>query len=146
MKKLALTKEQKAAHKALKTMAENHERMQLEFKAAAALAAFKAELPKRLMDAQALAGSLGVATHVELTTTGPSIRFEYENHSKDIYFDHILTYQSNEWEIDGLEKLLQRITDVQDECKVRMACAKNVFDKLTDEEKSCMKEYIHYLK
>ena len=146
MKKQPLTPEQKATAKALKIMAATNERMQQEFKDAAALAAFREALPKRLMDAQALAGSIGVATHVELTATGPSIRFEYENHSKDIYFDHILTYQSNEWEIDGLEKLLQRITDMQAECKVRMAYAKNVFDKLTDEEKSCMKEYIHYLK
>lgn len=140
------TPEQKAAAKALKLQADADARMKYEFEQAAALAKFKAELPKRLMDAQALATSLYVSTHVELTATGPSVRFEYENHKSHTYLDNILTYDSEEYEVQGVEDRLATIKAEKEEDERRLACARSAWSNLEDDQRSCIKEFIHHLK
>jgi hypothetical protein len=141
-----LTPEQKAAAKALRLQADADARMKAELAFAAAVAAFKAGLPKRLMDAQALASALCVATHVELTTTGPSVRFEYENHKSRTYLDNILTYNSDEYEVQCVEDRLATIKAEKEEDERRLACARSAWANLEEDQRSCIKEFIHYLK
>ena len=141
-----LTPEQKTAAKALRLQADADARMKAEFEQAAVLAAFKAGLPKRLMDAQALATSLCSSTHVELTESGPSVRFEYEDHGNKIYIDTTLTYNSEEWEVASLESDLNTVKLAKEEDARKLACAKSAWGNLTDDQQACIKKYIHYLK
>jgi len=146
MAKPKLTTEERAMRKALKLAEEANARMTYEAEKAAADAVYKAGLPKRLMDAQALAGSCGVATHVELTATGPSVRFEYEDHSHKSYIDETLTYKSEEWEVEFLEGKLRDLKALRDAAAARLLLAKTVFAKLTDDEKIALKENIMWLR
>jgi KaiC/GvpD/RAD55 family RecA-like ATPase len=141
-----LTPEQKAAAKALRLQADADARMKAEFEYEAAKEKFKAELPKRLMDAQALAVSIWVATHLELTESGPSVRFEYEDHGNKVYIDTTLTYNSEEWEVASLESDLNTVKLAKEEDARKLACAKSAWETLTDDQQACLKKYIHYLK
>lgn len=140
------TPEERAMRKALKIAEEANQRMTEEAAKAAADVVYKAGLPKRLMDAQAMACSCGVAVHVELTTKGPSVRFEYEDHSHKIYVDEILTYHSEEWEVECVEGKLRDLKVAQDAATARQLLAQSIFNKLTDEEKIVLKENIMWLK
>lgn len=146
MPKIALTPEQKAERKALKIAAETAARLQRELEEKARLEAFKAGLPKRLMDAQALASKLGVSTHVELTATGPSVRFEYEDHSDNFYIDDTLTYESQEWDVEYIEGKLNELDEKHKAYEARKLVAQSAFGALTDEQKAAVKEFIRYLK
>jgi hypothetical protein len=140
------TPEQKAAAKALKKQAEADAKIKYDFERTAELAAYKASLPKRLMDAQALAASIWVATHVELTATGPSVRFEHEDHSKKLYLDSTLTYESESWEVESVEDRLKDIKHAKEESERRLQCAKSAWGNLEEDQRSCIKEFIHSLK
>lgn len=146
MTKPKQTSEERAMRKSLKLAEEANQRIADEAVRAAADAIYKAGLPKRLMDAQALAGSCGVATHVELTAKGPSIRFEYEDHSNKFYIDEILTYHSEEWAVEFVEGNLRDLKATHDAIAARSLLAQSIFNKLTDEEKIALKENIMWLK
>lgn len=146
MAKPKQTPEERAMRKALKLAEEANARTAYEAERVAADAVYKAGLPKRLMDAQALASSCGVATHVELTANGPSVRFEYEDHSRKSYIDEKLTYQSEEWEVECLEGHLRALKAERDAAAARLVLAQSVFNRLTDEEKVAIKENIAWLR
>lgn len=146
MPKKILTVEQKALNKALKKQAEEDARIKYEFEKQAALESYKVELPKRLMTAQATAAKLGVATHVELIESGVSVRFEYEDHIEKIYIDETVTYNTEEYEIEMLEYKLRQLKDSVEEHDRRRLVADSVFKSLTDEQKSCVKEFISYMR
>ena len=136
------TPEQKALAKAVKAQAQANARMKQEFEAAEALAKFKIGLPKRLMDAQALAYQLGVQVDVGLTETGPSVYFR---NREDPHIDSELTYESSEWEVERMERALREIKDEQDARVARREKAQSVWNNLAVDQKACLKEFIHSL-
>ncbi len=106
--------------------------------------AYLATVPKRLMDAQALALKVGVDVTVALTETGPSVRFFHDDNP---YISDTVTYQVEEWELECLEKNLQTIKDEQDAAQSRLKLAQDVWaNKLSHEEKSAIKEFIFHLR
>lgn len=146
MTKLALTPEQKAASKRLKAQAAADAQMKARFEEETAAAKYKAELPKRMMDAQALALSLGVNVEIELTAIGPQVTFRCRNESDNQYVEKVIGYDTEEWELDYLERELQGLKKAQDEREQRRYFAQAAFSILTNEQKTCIKEFIHYLK
>ncbi len=141
-----MTPEERALRKAARLALEAEANQRWEAERAAQLATFKAGLPKRLMDAQALASHCGIAVHIELIESGPSVRFEYEDHHRKIYIDSTLTYDSDEWAVSDVEGQLAFLKTTQDKEAARRVLAQAAFTKLTDDEKSAMKDYIHYLR
>ena len=130
-----------------KRLAEEAETRRLyDLNSVALIAMYKATIPKRLMDAQAIACHLGVSTHVSLTETGPSVRFECEDHTNKIYIDSIITYNTEEWDIDTLETRLNELKIAHDEYNARRIVAQDVWGKLSANEKHAIKEQIAYLK
>lgn len=146
MTKPQLTPEQKAASKALKIQAAADARLKAQFEKEAAVAKYKAELPKRMMEAQALAHRVGVSASVELTEIGPQIAFHCDNDADKWYIDEVIGYDTEEWELEYLENKLKTIKDTQDAREARRAFAQSTFSNLTDEQKACIKEFINFLK
>jgi hypothetical protein len=142
--KQKLTPEQKAEKKALKKQQQADAQAAYDAERATMLAAYKAELPKRLMAAIALAGKASVCADVSLSETGPSVRFYIS--LVDQYFDKTITYESEEWEIEFVEYTLSTILKERDESTKRKACAQSAWNNLEEDQKSCIKEFIHYLK
>jgi hypothetical protein len=138
------TPEQKAYAKAVKAQAKADEKMKQEFDAAAELAAYKAALPKRLMDAQTRAGKLGVKSEVTLTPTGPEVTFF--NEEKGHYIETTLSYDSDDWEVECLERDLQLLQDRHDLAEKRKGVAQSAWGNLTEEQQSCLREYITWMR
>ena len=141
-----ISKDQQSARRAARLAIEAEARRLNELLQAEKNAKYKETVPKRLMDAQALANQLGVATSVELTATGPSVEFRCENHTSQIYIDDVFTYSTEEWELETLERKLKDLKKAQDEYRDRRIVADMVWDKLTPDQKRALKEYIAYLK
>lgn len=137
-----LTPEEKLARKA--EIAAREATAHLEYEQARAT--YKANLPRRIKDAQNLATVLGVATHIELINSGPSVRFEYEDHTYNLYVDTILTFDSDEWEIELLEEDLVKIKEKKDAYEARRVLAQEAWDKLTVGERLAIKEHLIWLK
>ena len=142
-----LTSEQKAANKILTKIQEIEDAKVYELQQQEHLAMYKASIPKRMMDAQALASILGgVAVHLKLTETGPSVRFEYENHRSKIWIDDTITYDTEEWELECLEAKLMEIKVARDACEARLIVAQGAWNRLSDEERAAIKEHHLYLR
>lgn len=132
---------------ARETREERAERLAREEAAAqAALEAYYATVPKRLMEAQALANSLQVSTSVRLGPDGPIVHFEYESEKYKSYIDSTLTYQTEEWELDSLEGQLRGLKEKIDEEAARLQVAKDAWEKLLPFEKTVIKEFIYMLR
>ncbi len=108
-----------------------------------AQAAFRLTLPKRMMDAQALATTLGLSVNISLTPIGPSMSI-FSDDRNDDFFEGEINYESEEWQVDHLDESLQRRKEKKEAAEARLALAKTVFAKLTQEEKDALKEFIHY--
>lgn len=108
-----------------------------------ALEAYLLTVPKRLMDAQALAQSLGVGVNVSLIETGPRVHFYDESN----VIDDTLTYQTEEWELEYLERKLRDMKIDQDARVYRRGIAEDAWkNKLTETERAALKENIHWLR
>ncbi len=138
-----LDKTQKDAKRALAKAAKAAEEAEHIRQCEAARAFYVASVPKRLMDATALAGHVGVSTEVNLTETGPSVRFHTDG---EHYIESTITYDVDEWELESLEGDLTRIKEQQDAREARKVLAQNIFDKLDVHEKTAIRENIHYLR
>ena len=110
--------------------------------AEAALEAYLLTVPKRLMDAQALAQDVGVSVNVRLTATGPAVHFYDESHA----IDDRLTYQADQWELEYLERKLQAIKEEQVARAVRLSLAQDAFARLTEAERAAIKENISQMR
>ena len=110
--------------------------------AEAAYSAYLQTVPKRLMDAQALAQDLGVSVNVKLTATGPSVHFFCEA----AVIDDTLTYQVDEWELEYLERKLRDLKEEKVARAVRVSLAQDAFARLTDAERQAIKENIYMLR
>lgn len=104
--------------------------------------AFRETMPKRLIELQALAKTIGYQTEVELTETGPSVKFcSYGQHDTD----YILTYDSEEWEVESAQNSFLDIKAQQEAKAARHKLAQDTFNTLTKEQKDAIKEHIKYL-
>ena len=137
------TPEQKAYAKAVKAQAAADADIKYRLEQAESLAAYKAALPKRLMDAQALASKLGVHTSIDLTESGPAVYF---SHNISPYIDCTITYESDEWTVDNLESLLDDIKIEQDAREKRRNIAQNAWNGFDEEQKSCLREWITWMR
>ena len=110
--------------------------------AEAALAEYLRTVPKRLMNAQALAQSLGISVNVSLTEAGPCVNFCDD----DAMIDELLTYQTEEWELEDLERKLRELKQAQDDRRARVALAQDVWkNRLTEAERIALKENIVWM-
>lgn len=114
--------------------------------AQAALEKYYATVPRRLMDALALARSLGVTASVDLLGDGPIVSFEYESEKYRCYIDYRLTYQCEEWELETLENQLMTLKAAQENEKSRLESAKKIWESLSALDKAVIKEFINLLK
>ena len=99
-------------------------------------------VPNRLMEAQTLAHSLGVSTHITLDRTGPLVNFFDDNEN----LDETCGYQTTEWELEYLERRLKEIKEKQNARKSRYNLAETVWNRLSKEEKTAIKEFSHLFK
>lgn len=128
-----LTPEEKAAKEEIRRIEEK-----------AARETFLAGLPLRLLNAQALARSLGtVDVTVSNKDSGLSVSFRQ---SKNPYMDTTITMDSDEWNMDELERELADIKRMQDEYQARYQLARSVWSRLSDTEQSVIVEFIAHLK
>lgn len=105
---------------------------------------FLASLPLRLLNAQALARSLGtVDVYVSNNDAGLSVTFKQ---GKNPYLDTTITMESDEWNMDELERELADIKRVQDEYQARYHFARSVWNRLSDTERNVITEFIDHLK
>lgn len=110
--------------------------------AEAALESYLLTVPKRLMYAQALAQNLGVSVTVSLTETGPSVHF----YNEASVIDNTLTYQTEEWELESLERKLRGLSEERDARAARLALARHVWkNRLSETERAALKENINWL-
>jgi hypothetical protein len=117
---------------------EAHERARAED----ALEKYLASVPKRLNDAHIMARNLGISVNVKLTEDGPSVHFRDE---KEIFND-TLTYQTEEWELESLERKLRELNDENVARAARVSMAQEVFATLSKEQKAAIKENIYMLR
>lgn len=127
---------------------------------AAAKALYLAGLPKRILDAQALAQSLEVGVRVYTDPGfGTCIAFTYGSYddtshlrvpSRDTdrapVIEETLSYTSEEWEVEHLEGKLQELKKYNEDRGQRYLMATQVFARLTDPEKKAVKEFIYNLR
>jgi hypothetical protein len=105
--------------------------------------AFKATMPARLMKLQALASEASVSTRVLLTEAGPAVeftRYNYDDRMNDL--EETLTYDSEEWEVDHLERRMNSIKEEIDARRQRKALAENLWKDLPTDVKTGLKENI----
>ena len=129
------TKEEKAARML------QEEQVQL-----AALATYRASIPKRMMEAQALAESVGVSVRVTLIDSGPKLTFRFPYSNDEGYYMEELTYETEEWSLEGVESLLREIKGEQDTKTIRRKLAEETWKNLSDLEKAAIKENIYGLR
>lgn len=129
------TKEQRAARQEQEQLAEQ-----------ARLAEYRASVPARLMAASALAVSVGVSANVSLTPTGPAVHFQSDWSGDAAGFDETITYETDEWELEYVERHLRTLKEEQDARAERRAVAQEVFDNLTPEQRAAVKENISWLR
>lgn len=103
-------------------------------------------VPKRLMDAQALAQSVGVSVKVELEADGPVVHFEYESGDITTFFDDRMTYHSPQWELENLEERLAKLKRKIEERDERLRFANTVWERLSTSERAVVKEFIYMLR
>lgn len=126
------TKEEKAARIAA-----------LEAEQEKAFQAYLLTVPKRLMDAVALAKVVGVHTDIELSEKGPLIQFSGDDRLHPDQY----SYESVEWELLILERQLADIKEEQDERARLRALAEDLWkNRLTTDERRALKEFIGYFR
>jgi hypothetical protein len=109
----------------------------------AAIDVYRANLYIRLMAAQSLAKEIGITTEIQLTPSGPSVRFYEENG----ILDDTVCFTTEEWELECLERRLREKKEEKDARAVRRALAEDVWaQKLNETERIALKENIHYLR
>jgi hypothetical protein len=99
--------------------------------------AYLDSVPKRLMDAHALAQDLMIDTRVTLTATGPAVYISIDG------YDQTLTYQTEQWELERVEEFLDGKKTLRDFRHQQYLIAKEAFSKLSDEVKAAIKQHIH---
>lgn len=111
-----------------------------------AMVEYKATIPKRMMEAQALATSLHLACSVSLTMAGPTLSIASNDRHCTDYYDYNIGYESEEWELCHLEDFLTRMKEEADALVVQKALAQATWAQLSEAEKIAIKAHIHSLR
>lgn len=122
------------------------EKVDAEIAATAKLAVYKKSLPKRMMEAQALAKTVGIEADVSMIESGPEITFRFPYSAGDGAYGTQINYQTEEWEMENLESVLQERKEEYDAKTSRKALAQVVWSKLTPAEQAALKEHIHWMR
>lgn len=114
--------------------------------AAARVAEFRKQMPERLMKIEQWAKRLGVSVEVTLTATGPIIDLQQDFNSGH-GFDDQIGYNTEEWEVEHVERKLRDLEEEQNERIRKRGIAEDVWaNKLTSEERAALKENIYLLR
>jgi hypothetical protein len=126
------TKEQRELRRAEETRLEE-----------AAKLAFKATMPAKLMELQAISFACGVNTRVTLTAVGPCVEFtRYEYDDRGSNFEEELTYESEEWQVEYVERRLREFKEEIDARAARRALAESTWKSLGEADRRAIKEFI----
>jgi len=103
-----------------------------------AAAEFRQSMPKRLFELTAAAQAEGVRVETNLTETGPEVKFYFtEGYDADV-----ITYETEFWIVESVEDHVSKIRQSRIDREARKILARTAFNKLTEEEKSALKEFI----
>ncbi len=106
-------------------------------------AAFRLTMPARLMRLTALAQSVEVDNGIKLIENGVEM---YIRRDESPYIDATLTYDSEEWEVESVERDLEQIKSDIEARMARRKLAQDVWtNKLSPEERAALKEHIYSL-
>ncbi len=104
---------------------------------------FRATMPERLMQLQAISSAAGVNTRVFLNAKGPGVEFtRYEYDNKGSSFEETLTYDSEEWEVDHVERMIRAFKEEIDARAARRALAESTWKSLGEADRRAIKEFI----
>ena len=95
------------------------------------------------MQLQAISSGAGVNTRVFLNAVGPGIeftRYEYDNRGSS--FEETLTYDSEEWEVDHVERMILAFKEEIDARAARRALAESTWKSLGEADRRAIKEFI----
>lgn len=123
-----LTKEEKAAKLAAAEAEWRKEQ-------AERYAAFRLTVPARMKALVDNINVLGICYHITLVESGPAL--EIHGH------DNIITYDIAEGDMNWVEHWINEKLEYKKYAEARMELAKSAFNKLTNDEKDALKEYIH---
>ena len=104
---------------------------------------FRATMPARLMELQAISFAAGVNTRVSLTANGPCVeftRFDYDKKGND--FEEALTYDSEVWEVDHVGRMILAFKEEIDARAARRELAEEAWKGLPLKERAVIKEFI----
>lgn len=108
--------------------------------------AYRATIPAKLVELQALASAAGVSTNVKLTPTCPKVEFYRWNcDSRNNDFEETLTYDSEQHEVEYVELRMKGFKEKIDARAARHKLAQDTFNTLTQEQKEALKEFIRQL-
>ena len=106
-------------------------------------AALRLTMPARLMRLTALAQSVEVDNGIKLIENGVEM---YVRRDESPYIDAKLTYDSEEWEVESVERDLEQIKADIEARMARRKLAQDVWtNKLTPDERAALKEHIYSL-
>lgn len=114
-----------------------------------ALKEFRQILPKRLFEMQAIAQTIGISVHTKMIESGPEVTFSCVVESSrylDETVEETLNYESQPWEVDAVESWIHTKKREYDAKMRRSQIAKDLIAKLSDEEKTALKENIHLMR
>lgn len=107
---------------------------------AARKVAFLAGLPARIFQIKNEATRLQVSFNVDVDEFGTKLIFNDDDNG---FYDDVINYNSQEYEVEYVERKLREINEAQESRKRRWGIAQDVWNnKLTEEEKISLKEFI----
>jgi len=110
---------------------------------AARRAIFLAGLPARIFQIKNEALRLQIAFMVDVDELGTKLIFSDDDNG---FYDDVISYKSEEHEVEWVERKLREINEAQEARKRRWNIAQDVWNnKLTKEEKAALKEFISNL-
>lgn len=104
-----------------------------------ASAEFRKTLPERLMKIVAKYQSISNYPDVKLTASGPSVRFY---HDGEFFVDEVLTYESDEWDVQHVETAIDTEISVRAAAKQRYEQARSAWEKVAPADRILIREFI----
>ena len=105
-----------------------------------------ASLPSRMHEAKKKIHHLGGGAEIDADSVGFILIVNYDNRSTNCCIEATIGYNSEPWELEELERQLDREITLKQEKDARIALAQQVFDRLTKEEKDALSENFHIIR